>query len=270
MQSVQKFTILMHGIICNNYTFFLVSITLLCSCTPEAKMVLGVAGSAGNQTAVFKGDQGNPFGYYEYLPKDFDSSKNLKPLIFYWNGANTITGHGDSQEIIRLLDQGLPMNINNGKNYNAIIISAQLQGWKKVDVYPFVKYILKRYEAVIDSDKIYMTGFSAGGGITARFANDYPDVLAAIVLVAPALHMPKRGRPSKKMAAIPSWIFHNEGDSVVDPVTSIAWHKTLKKIGGDHRLTVYPVNSHYAWQEVYEDKKMWEWLYSKKKSQRDN
>ena len=224
---------------------------------------IGKVGSPGNQTPIYKDTVGNVFGYYEYLPKNFNRRDN-HALIFYWNGANAISGDGNSQ-LNNLLTQGLSKNINDGQHYPAIIISAMLSNWKKDDVHPFVSYILKKYKGHYNPQQVYMTGFSAGGGITIRYAADHPKRIAAIVPIAAAVIKPTSNQPSKAMAAIPSWLFHNKGDTKVESWRSISWHKALLNTGGNHKLTLYDSNSHYAWQEVYSNDDMWSWLFSHKK-----
>lgn len=228
----------------------------------SSKFVSGKEGEAGHQTPVYRDTLGNSLGYYEYLPVEFDASSGKNPLIFYWNGGNAIAGNG-RDELTNLLTQGLPQYIEQGKHYPAIIISAMLPDWKKNDVHPFVEFILKKYKGLYDHQKIYMTGFSAGGGVTIHYAARFPEKLAAIVPIAPAAREPKFGQPSNKMANVSSWMFHNKGDEIVEAWRSVLWNKKLLETGGDHRITLYDSNSHYAWQVTYDDPKMWAWLFSK-------
>jgi predicted peptidase len=228
----------------------------------SSKFVSGKEGEAGLQTPVYRDTLGNALGYYEYLPIEFYAHSGKSPLIFYWNGGNAIAGNGRN-ELTNLLTQGLPQYIDQGKHYPAIIISAMLPNWKKNDVHPFVEFIFKKYKGLYDHQKIYMTGFSAGGGVTIRYAARFPEKLAAIVPVAPAVHEPSSDEPSDAMAHVASWIFHNKGDKVVESWRSVLWHEALRKMGGDHRITLTDSNSHYAWQSTYDDPEMWTWLFSK-------
>lgn len=245
------------------FAIFLVSLTACSDVSTD--MVPHAKGSAGEQTPIPIDTQGNIYGYYEYLPKEFDATKVKKiPLIFYWNGQNAISGNGGS-ELNRLLGQGLPKFIQEGRHYPAIIISGMLPKWKKSDVHPFVNYILNRYESYIDTQRIYMTGFSAGGGVTIRYTSEYPDKFAAIVPIAPAAQLPEDNQPSRAMGDVPSWFFHNSGDMKVGIWRSNHWHKALKDMGGDHRITRPDLDSHYAWEQTYSSPEMWEWLFSKSK-----
>lgn len=254
--------------------FVILLSTLLtsCMCTDEhvalapvtSEFKSGPVGSAGEQSPVYLDTQGNILGYYEYLPPSFEVGKQSLPVLFYWNGSNAISGNG-RDELTNLLTQGLPQFINEGREFPAIIISATVPDWRGNDVRPFVNYILKKYSGSYNPGKIYMSGFSAGGGITVRYAAKYPETLAAIVPIAPAAQKPKFYQPSRKMADIPSWFFHNEGDTKVRAWRSEVWHEQLKEIGGNHRITINPGESHYAWQSTYNNPAMWQWLLSQDK-----
>ncbi|MEM9102345.1 MAG: alpha/beta hydrolase [Pseudomonadota bacterium] len=231
----------------------------------QSPFIAGVVGEAGEHTPIVLDTQGNPQGYYEYLPKGFEEATQY-PLLFYWNGANAISGNG-STDLPGLLTQGLPQWIHQGKDYPLIVISAQLKNWKKDDIHPFVTYILKKYASHINPRRIYMTGFSAGGGITVRYVYRHPHTIAAIVPVAAALHPLKKNQELNAMAEIPSWFFHNRGDQTVSIQPAIQWHEALKKMGGDHQMTVFPVDGHYAWQAAYSNDATWRWLLNQEKSE---
>lgn len=230
-----------------------------------SQLVKGVAGEAGDHTQVLRDSQGNIYGYYEYLPVDFNANTSQSPLIFYWNGGNTITGDG-REDLIGLLNQGLPQVINEGNHYPAIIISAMMSNWKAGITKPFVDYILTRYQGQYDPQRVYMTGFSAGGGLTVRHAARYPQDLTAIAPIAAAVYPPAEGQPSQAMAELPSWMFHNSGDQKVPVESSTVWHDALVDLGGEHKLTLYDSDSHYAWRETYANEELWQWLLEQRKT----
>ncbi len=230
----------------------------------STQFVMGVAGKAGVQTGIYRDTEGNPFGYYEYLPQDFDvNNKKQYPLIFYWNGANAISGNGQN-ELGKLLMQGLPETIYNGQHYPAIIISGMMEKWHVDDIHPFVEYILKRYEAHYDASRVYMTGFSAGGGLTVRYVSQYPEKFAAIVPIAGKTPEFEISLPEPGMAQVSSWFFHNTGDTVVAVRHSTMWHEVLKMMGGERKLTLGDSKEHHLWREVYADQSMWDWLFTQR------
>lgn len=236
--------------------------------TPPFK---GVSGSAGDQTPILRNSQGNPLGYYEYLPKSFEKeSEQVYPIIFYWNGGNSITGNGKDQ-IKNLLKQGLPQYINEGQNFPAIIISGMLDNWQKDDVHEFVEYIFKRYKLYIDPQRAYMTGFSAGGGVTVRYLSEHPGRFAAFVALAPAVAAPGNDEPSIEMSRLSSWFLHNSGDMKVEIWRSNMWNKALRDFGGEHLITRPDDEDHHIWKTVYkqDNNMLWDWLLSQKRSKSD-
>ncbi len=241
---------------------------LLCGCdtSTTSNTVVGAAGSAAQQTPVLRDTQGNIYGYYEYLPLEFNPrDKNFYPIIFYWNGQNSLSGNG-REDIERLLKQGLPQYINEGKHYPAIIISGMLPDWKESQIEPFVNYILTRYKSYVDPTRVYMSGFSAGGGVTVRYMAKHPEKIAAYIAIAPAAIPPQEGQPSERMAQVPSWFIHNSGDMTVEIWRSNMWNSALRALGGDHKISRPDLETHYAWKKAYSSEETWQWLLSKRKS----
>jgi len=227
--------------------------------------VPGPKGQSGEQTAIYQDSEGNVYGYYEYLPEQFIEFNADIALLFYWNGSNAITGNGQ-QDLVKLLSQGLPQLINQDRHFNTIIISAMMRDWKTADIAPFVDYIINRYKGHFDPNRIYMSGFSAGGGITIRYAADHAENLAAIAPIAPAIKAPSFRQPSDIMALVPSWFFHNSADDVVEVWRSRVWHQALIEKGGEHKITIYQKNGHYAWLDTYNNPEFWYWLLAKTKA----
>lgn len=242
---------------------FIVLTMLVIGCIEPSltEMVLHAKGKAGEHTPILINTEGNLYGYYEYLPKDFDSESGKWPLIFYWNGSNAISGNG-KEDIDNLLSQGLPQYIHQGRHYPAIVISGMLPDWKQNDIHDFVEYIFLRYADHIDTSKVYMTGFSAGGGVTIEYISHYPEKFAAVIPIAPATNGPRNRKLNSDLINVSSWFFHNSGDMKVEVWRSNQWHAALKKLGGERRITRPDLDSHYSWQAAYDSPETWEWLFS--------
>ncbi len=236
------------------------------ACSVTSDPVTGPAGNAGQHTPVFRDTQGNVLGYYEYLPKNFNANnKQAYPILFYWNGKNTIRGNG-RDDLDGLLQQGLSQYINEGRNYPAIIISGMVSDPDDINPHEFVEYILKRYEDQIDPNRFYMTGFSAGGGITVRYISEHPEKFAAYLPVQASVDVPGSGEPSIDMSKVASWFIHNSGDLKADVWYVNLWNRALRDLGGDHKISRIDSESHYAWKEAYASDQTWQWLFSKNKS----
>ncbi len=95
-------------------------------------------------------------GYFEYLPFEFDSTGNTKyPLIVFIHG-NSERGKGDSVDIKRISDRGLPKMMRepgfptsfkvSNKEHRFIVISPQFVPRPRVvDIDSVFRYILTHY-----------------------------------------------------------------------------------------------------------------------------
>lgn len=132
-----------------------------------------------------------------WLPDDYNSTNISYPLIIFLHGSGE-TGDGVTG-LNNLLHTGLPKKISDGwnpqavnpadgKNYKFIVVSPQAptsSGWSYS--YTHVKYILadllKRYR--IDSNRIYITGLSAGGAGTWSCVTNDSSFTKKIAAIAP-------------------------------------------------------------------------------------
>jgi predicted peptidase len=72
--------------------------------------------------------------------------------------------------------------------------------------------------------------------------------------------------PAKRIAQIPTWVFHG----AKDPVVPLAWAQKivddLKKNGSNVKFTVYPEAGHDSWTETYDNPKIYEWMLQQKRT----
>ncbi|MEO1049113.1 MAG: PKD domain-containing protein [Bacteroidota bacterium] len=257
-------------------------------------------GAAGSQTAVTRSQNPSFWGYYEYLPEDFDINSGDKyPVVLYLSGIGQKgDGEGDLSKIIR---NGPAKLINNGQDYPAIVISPQSSsGWFGVNqCQQFYDYLVQNYP--VDTTRFYVTGLSAGGGSTWQFAEAHPELIAGIVPICGAN---KVSNPATQLQNVPIWAFHNFNDFTiprsftevnVDRITNIsatvmsvypfvngnqpaAHHYTLGFDNGQWQATqgvvtptsnltytVYKNGGHNAWSATYDNQDMWDWLFAQSK-----
>ena len=165
-------------------------------------------GSPGTQTAVYKNTaNGIPFGYYEYLPINYDINLNTNqkyPVVIFFGGVGEL-GNGTTQLHKMLNPDAPPRLINDGRHFPAIVISAQHSGWfDEVQSKQLYDYIVSRYP--VDLDRVYVTGLSAGGAATWKFARAFPELPAAIVPIAGATQYKT---PVTSLQSLRIWAFHN-------------------------------------------------------------
>jgi predicted peptidase len=110
----------------------------------------------------------------------------------------------------------------------------------------------------VDKTRIYLTGLSMGGFGTWFAIAREPALFAA------ALPVCGGGDPATAMAIrkVPIWAFHGAEDKVVPPSFSQKMVEALKKIDGSIKYTELPGVKHNAWDHVYANQEVHEWLFS--------
>lgn len=272
------------------HTWFVLSILLLS--TSDAAL-------AGPGQQIARPRSGNvAYGYYEYLPQNYSATSGERfPLVVFVHGYGE-RGNGSSTELTRLLSNGPPRMISQGRHFPAIVISLQSNYGDVWDTNAantlngFINYLIQTY--AVDEDRIYLTGLSQGGGATLQYAKQYASRLAAIVPVCPWHN--DTGINDVAMYEIPYWGFHAYGDTtvsvqssnrVLERITGVrplntypgqsgdfvaSWNQLNQNWGwqsgrigtltvGPH-LTVFPDNSHDSWTRAYDTNQMWTWLFN--------
>ena len=135
----------------------------------------------------------------------------------------------------------------------------------------------------VDPNRIYITGFSMGGGSTWTFLQTYPDVPAAAAPLCPA-NGPGSVENAQAVAHLPLWSFVDVDDFLYDAVLEIDsvygpyWNDSLLTILPENRLDEPPYNGHVfdghaVWLPVYneyvhpERGMLIDWLFSHSKIQ---
>ena len=66
-----------------------------------------------------------------------------------------------------------------------------------------------------------------------------------------------------QLAKKPVWVFHGEADPVVPVVESINMVQSIRKHGGEPKLTLYPGVGHDSWSRAYADPALMQWMLEK-------
>ncbi|MFS0722976.1 cohesin domain-containing protein [Paenibacillus sp. 1P07SE] len=133
----------------------------------------------------------------------------------------------------------------------------------------------------VDPNRVYITGFSMGGGSTWTFLRTYPDFAAAAAPLCPA-GGPQNVENALKVANLPLWTFVDEEDFLYNSVVNT--DRTYSPYWNDSLLTIIPFNQlheppynghrfdgHSVWLPVYNeyvhpDRGMLiDWLFSQSK-----
>ena len=122
--------------------------------------------------------------------------------------------------------------------------------------------LLKEFDEVADSRRIYVTGQSMGGIGTYNMLSSRPGFFAAGAPVCGGWKL----EDVPKLARTPIWIFHGANDRVVPTKYSRDLNAALKQARAVVKYTEYPGVSHNSWTKAYDDPELWEWLFSLKLS----
>lgn len=164
-------------------------------------------------------------GYLAYTPDSY----YLNPCISY---PLIIACHGNGQkgtltpDILR--NSFLPYRLDRGMNVEAVVISPQTNGWRpkwgeKSWYKNLLDTVLTKYR--IDTNRIYIIGYSGGGEGVCTFIKNYP--FAGIATFAPVITLTQ----SEKCLLVGKkvWGFHCVNDATINVVITRNLIKDIQK-----------------------------------------
>lgn len=192
---------------------------------------LGVGTLEGMTTANFKG-----WPFVVYVPEDYRGDRAF-PVVIYLGGGGgnalfTSIGNRD------LADQ---------LGYIFVYPQARGNWWEKDSVaivHALLEEILKTYN--IDSNRVYLTGFSNGGTGAFYDATLWPDRLAAMSsLMGAGLQVPSPEPPLPiSTANLPMLFLHGEQDPIVPVEASVRTVEELRKLPREADLELHTFKDH--------------------------
>lgn len=109
----------------------------------------------------------------------------------------------------------------------------------------------------MDQTRVYLTGNSMGGQGTWDLSALRPDWFAAAMPVCGGGNV-----MSKQLVDLPIRSFHGLRDEIVDPAVTLQMVKKVNLAGGHAELILFPQCKHNIWDEVYDDERNYDWLFS--------
>lgn len=230
---------------------------------------------------------GDYLGFLEYKPKNYAAEGNVKhPLIIFLHGIGE-RGNGttelskvDRVGLPRVIKEGHPMTFTwNGKTETFLVLMPQCPSkygmWPQLFVTELIKYAKQNLR--IDTNRIYLTGLSMGGGGSLRYISTSPSapktVAATATICAPCTF--DKGEYVAN-AKLPLWLFHAADDSVaLASCTDRAYNRTMAANPEVKPLrTIWPTGGHLVWDRVYTDTNyrfdgtlnIYEWFLGQNKS----
>jgi predicted peptidase len=112
----------------------------------------------------------------------------------------------------------------------------------------------------IDPDRLYVTGYGAGGMAAYGAAARYPGKFAAV--------LPVEGQWDPAEAPLlkqtPVWAFHGATDKAIPPGADRLLDKAVRKAGGHMTYTEIPDMGADVWKRVYGEPGVWFWLFQRR------
>lgn len=196
--------------------------------------------------------------HWLYLPQGYHEQRDRAwPLIVFLHGS------GERGQVLdKVKAHGLPKLIAAGQSVPAIVVSPQCDD--DIDWDPHLLHAMLlalRAQWRIDPRRVTATGLSMGGGGCWDWATAYPDDLAGI---APVCGYGRSLRLAR-MRAVPVRAYHGAADTVVPLDAQQSLVRTLRELGGQADLTIYPDVGHDAWNPAYADAGLVPWLLNRQR-----
>ncbi|MGJ8680451.1 immunoglobulin-like domain-containing protein [Paraglaciecola sp.] len=185
-------------------------------------------------------------GYIEHLPKGYNSSVNYSAPLIIFNHGSGATGSGNLHDVECC---GLPAVINFDSwdtELPFVILSPHRKdGLDTQALDDFIEYALINYQ--VDSQRIYLAGWSQGANISLRYMTIYPHKVAAVVPIAGGWFQGVPGNVCDA-ADVPMWSFVGTQDSNLITNTGITAANAINGCNPSERakLTNYLEGTHFT------------------------
>lgn len=196
-------------------------------------------------------------GYQLYLPPDYEQIENKLPLILFLHGANL---RGDNLD--KVLEVGIPRLLEDGKQLPFVVVSPQCRSnttWSVSKLDLLLNSITSNFK--VDTNRIYLTGFSMGGAGTWAMALRYPKRFAAVAPVSGW----EDTTYAEVLKDLPIWVFHGDSDQIISVKESENMVNKISALGGNIKFTKYPGLDHNIWYKTYNNDQLYEWFLKNKR-----
>ena len=228
-----------------------------------ADYVLGQSGFNDSSIVQQEIYDASSLNYLLFMPRDTSARIAGKfPLII------SLHGIGESGNTLsRLKREGLPRILDGYTSFPFIVVSPQCPSTTEwyydrtdINVIKLLDSVVARYP--VDTNRIYVTGYSMGGIGTLDLAIRHPSRFAALL---PCAFRIEPGWDLCTIKDIPMWAFHGQLDDVIPLAKAQSAITALMDCGGNPTFTVYPNVYHDSWNQTYANPAVYEWLLSKGK-----
>ncbi len=239
--------------------WFSVCILILSGCTAASNSKCSVELKSDEHTFFYEKVYTKKIcmDYLLFLPEGYSGTGKSWPLVLF------LHGRGESGDDLRKVTRHGPpkLVVTECRKFPFILLAPQCPAhdlWYS-DLQAEIlgnlcSEVIEKYN--VDTDRVYATGISMGGGGVWRQVLDYPGRFAAVAVVS-TFADPDRAGEFKHM---PTWFFHGGRDPYfpVDKVKGMA--EEMKKLGDEIRITIYPEARHDGWTQAYQEPELFPWL----------
>ncbi len=199
-------------------------------------------------------------GFYQYLPPDYTSEGEKKPLIIFLHGIGE-KGTGSEKDLEKINCCGIPKYINlghtmqftwNDKTEGFVVLYPQLYSrygtWENYYIDAMIKYAYANLN--IDTNRIFLTGLSLGGGGTWVYSSSSLTNAKKFAGIAPVVSPCFMGNGCNiAKADLPIYAIHALDD---DKASYTCTTNAIKSIVdcGTHaipNLIMFEKGGHYVW-----------------------
>lgn len=200
-----------------------------------------------------------------------DRSNKKYPLIISFHG-----NMWDQTNVEMVRSSGLPNYIDNVGDVDFLVLaplSYYDNPWFQGNWINILLEKIKKEERV-DTNRIYVTGLSNGGGGVQYLSATQPHKIAAMLTTCATNSFDGMPKPYYRnyclIKDIPLWAFHNQGDNTItvsnsESVVSSINACTPKPVV-PAMLTIYPLSGHDSWTMTFKNIDVYKWFlgYTKK------
>ncbi len=220
------------------------------------------------------GSNGVFIGFLEYKPVDYNANPQTKyPLIIFLHGIGE-RGNGTTDllnvaanAIPRYIAAGSPMRFYvNGQWQTFLVISPQLAphlgNWPPYYVEEMIKYAKQNLR--VDTNRIYLTGLSLGGGGVWGYVNASVSNAKQVAAIAPVCGTCDWSSNICNLAQAntPVWAFHAVDDGLVGvgcTTGAIGMLNACNPLSPTPpKMTIYPNGNHFIWDMAYDTLHNWQ------------
>ncbi len=239
------------------------------------------------------GMNGQEYRYQVYIPKGWSPTTPWPVIVnLHPNGSQG----SDGQKHMQQSSLAAEVRANPGR-FPALVLFPQAREGTAWSTPLMQEMVLAQVTETVrdfsgDVDRIYLAGFSMGGGGVVRMASKWPGRFAALIDMAGRVSTGYRpGRPpelveedirsheflqspnpfeaaARLIRSLPIWVVHGDADKTVPVEESRQLVTALKSVGANVHYTEYPGGEHNPelGRRAWADTTLVEWLLSQRRS----